>query len=434
MLKQLKHNNFTQHTLWSFGGQIAFLLSNFFLFLLLINKMDQSTFGNWALYVTIVSLADAFRQGMVHNGLTRLIIQSGETNTTASTGAFLNYMIILILSVLALLLVAIHNFSEAMSTILPHFWKSLLVLGTLQFIGTLSQAQHQFKTYCLVNVIYLISFISSLYVFNTLVSSISLVQVVNIQLMALIPSLVYFVITTRIAWTLPKLKIMKSLVSFGRYAASTNLASILFHKADVLMIAFLLDPSAVALFHFATKIMNYAELPMHALSQVIYPRLSASYRTKDSAKLKHEYAMSIIRLLVFVTPICWVLMSFPNQIISLLSSSGYESASSLILILALAMMFKPFGRVFGLTLDAIGKPDVNFRILCQSLMINICMNLILIPQFGILGAAIATSFSIITTVVIGQMIISRYTDIKPTRDIGHTLKNQIESLKISAWN
>ena len=77
----------------------------------------------------------------------------------------------------------------------------------------------------------------------------------------------------------------------------------------------------------------------------------------------------------------------------------------------LACLVKPLGRVFGLTLDAIGQPQVNFQMLMISLVINVSMNLILIPVYGVMGAAIATSSSILITVSIGQLHLRKILDI-----------------------
>jgi len=182
----------------------------------------------------------------------------------------------------------------------------------------------------------------------------------------------------------------------------------------------------VALYHFATKIMNYAELPLHALSQVIYPRITASFRTADMQKLKTEYALSVIRLMVFVVPITIVLMILSKQVVYLLADEAYINAAPLIIILSLGMIFKPFGRVFGLTLDAMGKPGINFYMLLASFAINITMNLVLIPKFGVAGAAAATSLSIFITIMVGQVTIAKHTPIRPPKDILHAIKLQFQ--------
>lgn len=434
MSKNLKGSNYLKHSVLSFGGQLAFLMANFLLFIILVNKISQDQFGVWALYITIISIGDSIRQGMVQNGLARLIIQFPNDRKLPATGFFLNYALIAILTGLILIVFNSFSFESSISQLLPHAWKSFIVLGTIQFISTLCQAKQEFKTYCITNTLYFLSFISTLIYLNLNSEATSLVQVINAQVLSLIIPIIYFISTRKISFITPSRQHLKSLLDFGRYSAGTNLLSILFHKADILMIAYFLDPISVALFHFASKIMNYAELPLHALSQVIYPRLSASHQHKDSNQLNREYGLSIIRLLVLVIPIAIVVVMFNNQIINILSSGEYSNSSQLIVILGIGIIFKPWGRVFGLTLDAIGKPKVNFRMLLISLFINASMNLLLIPVYGLQGAALATTSSILITTIIGQLRIESYAAINPIHDVLAAAKNSISHIKSLSWN
>jgi len=422
------------HTAWAMGGQLSFLLANFLLFILLVNEFSKETFGIWALYITVISIIDSIRQGLVQNGLTRLIINEPKNRSIKSAGTLINYTVILLSSLLLLILPQLLSGNIELNFLLKHAWKTLLVLGTIQLIATFCQAKSDFKTYFKVNALYLIGFAGLLFYMRSQSGNLSLIELVNYQVYALIVPVIYYLIVSKPKWQFPLISDLKRLFSFGKYVSGTNLLSMIFHKADILMIAYFLDPTAVALFHFASKIMNYAELPLQALSQVIYPRISASHQSNTAGDLNKEYGISVLRLLVFVIPICIILIMFNKEIISLLSSGDYTESSQLIIILSIGMMLKPVGRVLGLTLDAIGKPDVNFRMLLISVALNLCMNLILIPQFGLSGAAIATTLSIIITILIGQLSLIRHTAIKPIRDITNSIKQNFNSLKLMSWN
>lgn len=125
---------------------------------------------------------------------------------------------------------------------------------------------------------------------------------------------------------------------------------------------------------------------------------------------------------------------FNGTIIKLIGSASYTSASTVIITLCIASFFKPWGRVFGLTLDAVGKPKINFYMLAFSLVVNIVMNWILIPIYGVFGAALATSSSVIITIIIGQLNIRRTLAINPMQEVIGSLKS-IYQLKLEKkWN
>ncbi len=406
---------------WSIYGQTAFLMANFSLFLVLIKTLDSSSFGIWALYVTIISITDSLRQGLLQNGLTRALVRKEKDESSLiASGLTINYAyIILTGGIMAIVATFSPQSGLSLSTLLPHAYKTLLGLGTLQFLNILYCSRGRFKGYFISNLLYLMSFGIGLLVIQAF-GQLDFVSLINLQCMAVLPSVVFYVIRHRLVWKLPVAAQIVELLSFGKYIAGTNLLSMLFHKADVLMLAFFTDPVAVALFHFATKIVGYAELPLNALSQVIYPRLAASYHENGATQLKHTYINSVVRLLLIATPIITGVILFRHQIISVLSTDTYTSAAPLIVLLCITGLFKPFGRVFGLTLDAIGKPRINFQMLCISLLVNLLMNLILIPSYGVMGAALATCSSIIITVIWGQIRIKKYVDLDH-RDIYHEI-------------
>ena len=102
------------------------------------------------------------------------------------------------------------------------------------------------------------------------------------------------------------------------------------------------------------------------------------------------------------------IMLFNKQIINTLSTESYSSTPLVIIILLAGSLVKPVGRVFGLLLDAMGRPKVNFQMLSFSLAVNLIMNLALIPSYGAIGAAIATSSSIVLTIIAGQLLLRRW--------------------------
>ncbi|MCE7995415.1 MAG: oligosaccharide flippase family protein [Roseivirga sp.] len=394
---------------WSLYGQAAFLLANFTLFLVLIKSVDSALFGIWALYVTIISIADSLRQGLLQHGLTRSIIREPQSaKSLIASGLLINYGYILLMGTILWLISGLQSDSStSLYTLLAHAVKSLIGLGTLQFINILYFSRERFKAYFISNLFYLLTFGTGLIIIG-IFDTLSFIAVINLQCLAIVPSVLHYLITNQIKWVAPSRSKVQELLSFGKYIAGTNLLSMLFHKADVLMLAIYTDPVAVALFHFATKIVGYAEVPLNALSQVIYPRLAASNHEHGATRLKQVYLSSIFNLLLMAIPITALVIMFRSEIISLLSTDTYASSAPLIVILCLAGLFKPFGRVFGLTLDAIGKPKINFQMLCLSLLVNIGMNLLLIPSYGVLGAAIATCSSIVITVIWGQVRIKKH--------------------------
>lgn len=430
MKNSLKGN--INNTFYSFAGQISFLLSNFVLFLYLAKNYDKVVFGHWALFITTVSILDGLRQGFVQNGLARLIIQKPNNPEIKSTGLLLNYSIVLLTSTFLFIL---SLFTKAeISELYMHGYKVLLVLATIQYLNSVQQAQQQFKRYFLLNLTYLSSFLTAFGIQTLVFGRPELTTIINLMLLSTFPVVLSVMVKKEFQFVRPQKSTVEELFHFGKYSSGTNLLSLLFQRTDLLMISYFLDPTAVAIFHFANKIINYAELPLQALSQVIYPRIAASHLQKNSIELNKTYGNSILWLLVFITPMTIVVIMFNETIINIIGSESYSSASSVIITLCVASFFKPWGRVFGLTLDAVGKPKINFYMLAFSLVVNVLMNWILIPLYGVNGAALATSSSVIITIIIGQLNIRRILAINPVREVIGSLKTVYELKLEKKWN
>lgn len=430
-MKSLMKRDFG-NTFYSFAGQISFLLSNFVLFLYLAKQYDQTVFGHWALFITTVSILDGLRQGFVQNGLARLIIKTPNNSEIRATGLLLNYSIVIVTTIILQLLALFTN--PEIAALYAQGYKVLLVLATIQYLNSINQAQQRFKKYFITNLVYLITFLLVLGFQILVLGKPELSTIINLMLISIIPVVLMYLLKTEVRRIMPRSATVKELIHFGKYSSGTNLLSLLFQRADLLMISYFLDPTAVAIFHFANKIINYAELPLQALSQVIYPRIAASHLQKDGTELNKTYGNSIVWLLAFIIPMTMTVIIFNKTLINLIGSESYIPASSVIITLCMASFFKPWGRVFGLTLDAVGKPDVNFYMLAFSLLVNVLMNWMLIPAFGVNGAALATSSSVIITIIIGQLNIRRILSINPMKEVISSFKS-IDYLNIpKRWN
>ena len=74
-----------------------------------------------------------------------------------------------------------------------------------------------------------------------------------------------------------------------------------------------------------------------------------------------------------------------------------------------------------MTLNAINKPKLAFYVTAISATLNVILNLILIPLFGIVGAAIATLFTMGLNAALAYIVLKKYVPVrlerKPTQHI-----------------
>jgi O-antigen/teichoic acid export membrane protein len=198
---------------------------------------------------------------------------------------------------------------------------------------------------------------------------------------------------------------LSALYRFGRYVAGTNFFSLLFQRLDTLLIGVFLTPAALAVYNVATRLNGLLDLPLNGMSLAQFPLIAKAHA--DGRPVLGAFNHTVRQLVLVQLPLSLLLVLAAPWAVVLLAGENYASAAPLLQILAIAGLAKPWGRAFGMTLDAAGRADLNFKMLLFSMVVNLVLNLSLMPLFGVTGAALATGLGIVLTVLAGQVLLTR---------------------------
>jgi O-antigen/teichoic acid export membrane protein len=405
----MKVSQYISQSTLSISSQATLLVSNFIVFLLLVKTSPIEQFSSWAMFVTIVSIVDTIRQGFLHHAFIRSYLNPNcDQQATVRNFAWVNYGFVTFFSII---ISVFSNHIEAffelpgLRDLLINYVFMAFGLASLQFLNTWFVAQKAFFNQLVFSVLFTVTLLSYLFVL-WMTSSLTPLNYIYGQFGIGLVIFFYIAIRSNVLKSTPSYKWFREVLAYGQYTSGTSLLSLIFHKSDILLIGYFLDPFSVSIFHFASKIVNYCEIPLNGFSQVLFPKFS----TCSKQNLWKLYLLSGFGITLFMTPIVTITFLNADYIILILGNNEYMAATDVLYYLLMASLIKPWGRVFGITLDAIGKPHINFQMLLMSVIINISLNLILIPLYGIEGAAIATLSSICITIAIGQIRLSQYID------------------------
>ncbi|KUJ98625.1 MAG: Polysaccharide biosynthesis related protein [Thermococcales archaeon 44_46] len=104
---------------------------------------------------------------------------------------------------------------------------------------------------------------------------------------------------------------------------------------------------------------------------------------------------------------------FPEATINFFFGAKYVSASKALQILALGFMFHTLLGLNGMSLIVIGEPRLNLIGDSFAALLNVVLNIRLIPAFGLEGAAIATASSYFVANVFRSFWLYKKTGIHP---------------------
>jgi O-antigen/teichoic acid export membrane protein len=182
----------------------------------------------------------------------------------------------------------------------------------------------------------------------------------------------------------------------------TFIITTVYFKVDVPILQRFRPYSEVGYYTFAYKPFESLLFIPFALRSVIFPVLSVYHRRSPERVL--PLAEKFFKALVILGwPITVGVFLLAPQFNSLLHL--YAGSEPALQILALAIVFMFADNTFAATLNAIDKQNVFAFVAMVGLVINVGVNLVVIPRYGYLGASWAVVVTEAALVVVGWLVL-----------------------------
>ena len=110
-------------------------------------------------------------------------------------------------------------------------------------------------------------------------------------------------------------------------------------------------------------------------------------------------------------PIVIFVVWFSDEIILLVAGKSFAQAGYFLKFTMFYGLLIPFNRQFSITLDALGKPKLNFLIVLFTLLLCVILNISFISQLGIIGAIYGMLLTYSTVFVFAQVYLYKNFDI-----------------------
>lgn len=201
------------------------------------------------------------------------------------------------------------------------------------------------------------------------------------------------------AFSLAKIKEnikMKPLLVFAVFSVLSSAGAVLTNQVDVIMITGMLDTYRTGLYAFSLFMANAIAVPYGLIGSISTPLISKYWTDNDLPSLNKLYKQSSSTLMVISIGMFICLWVSVDDVFALMPKGDeYKLAKYTILMLCTA---KIIDMALGLNTQLISMSK-NYKyllwFLSVAVLVNIGLNLWLIPIYGIEGSAVATIFSII---------------------------------------
>jgi len=171
------------------------------------------------------------------------------------------------------------------------------------------------------------------------------------------------------------------------FALSTIFTRVYSYLDSVLLKNFL-DDKAVAWYSVAYKIPFALQFLPIAFAAAIFPAMSALFG-KDDEKLKSILNYALFYLAMMSLPMLAGIWVLSGDLINTFYGVAYEPAIAILRILVLGLFFIFINFPLGTAISSIGLQRYNTLFIFITMIINVVVNLVLIPILGPSGAAIA---------------------------------------------
>lgn len=164
---------------------------------------------------------------------------------------------------------------------------------------------------------------------------------------------------------------------------------------DTLMLGYFKMPDVVGLYNAALPLANLLPIILASMNFLYLPIASQLFAKNQIEEIKRTYAVLTKWIFSATLPIFLILFLFPEAVLNILFGSRYIGAAIALQILSLGFFTHSILGPNGNTLIVIGKTRFLMWSVLITAIVNIILNVALIPPLGIIGAAIATTSALV---------------------------------------
>lgn len=396
----LQHSGFMKYfknTSWLFGEKILRMVVGLFVGIWVARYLGPEQFGLFSYAGSFVGLFTAIATLGLDGIVVRELVKD-ETRRDELVGTAFWMKLVGAVAVLAILAIAIQFTSnDRYTNILVFIIASATIFQAFNVIDFYFQSKVLSRYVVFANVISL--FLSSIVKIVLILYEAPLIAfawTVLFDSFVLAMGFIYFYIKTNSTLKIKNLKFNKlTAVNLLRDSWPLILSGIvisIYMKIDQVMIKEMLDAEAVGQYAAAVRLSEaWYFIPMVIASSLFPAIINAKAQSEELyyARLQKLYDLMVWMAIAIALPLTFL----SDWVINLLYGEQYSQAGNVLMIHIWAGVFVFLGVASGKWFMAENLQMLSFWRTFNGMVINVILNFVLIPKYGIQGAAVATLLS-----------------------------------------
>lgn len=383
-----------KNSIWLLAGNVALRLIAALVVVLMVRALGDERFGQYSFAVAFVG----FFTLIASFGFTTLLIRD-IAKDKEQTSKYLNNVLSLKLVfafVAFALLLMVSLFIDKPSLvklIIYIFGIDLIISGFTEIMRSVFQAYELMEFDAITRIAEKI--IWAALILLVIYNRLSLVNVALATLSATTIGLIvcYVLLKKRVEIGFEfNLPFWKKLIIDALPFAMTGLFAMIFFRIDIIMLSFITNDFVVGWYGAAYKIIDILATIPNIFLTALYPVFSRFHK-EDQTHLSQGFALTVRYMILAAVPIVIGIFLLSDKIVFVFFGSGFANSSLALQILIFASLLSFINTPMFVMLNAIGLQKVTTINTASSATANVLLNLILIPSFGLQGAALATVVS-----------------------------------------
>lgn len=189
----------------------------------------------------------------------------------------------------------------------------------------------------------------------------------------------------------PNMTVVKKILFEAVPTGALLLVFAVYNRLDIFLLQLLKGSESVGIYGLAYKIHDNLVLGAAYLMAALFPPLSKLVSEGDlSEKLPLVYRKTFDVLLLGGLLVVGGVLVLAPAIIFIIGGSEFSASALALRILVFATFLSYFNHLTGYTLIALGKQKISLVVALMALVWNLVLNILLIPRYSFVGAAVVT--------------------------------------------
>ncbi|WP_336339253.1 oligosaccharide flippase family protein [Haloarcula brevis] len=215
----------------------------------------------------------------------------------------------------------------------------------------------------------------------------------------------------------PTITHARSIFDYGRYSVISSVGSRFYSSMDVAILSVFVavdiavTRGEIGAYENAWRLSLIVVLFSQSIATTLFPQFSRWNAENATNRIEALIPKALLPSLLIVIPAFVGTVILAKDLLSILFGPEFTVAWIALIILTGEKIFQSIHAILGQALQAVNRPDLSAYATIVAILINFILNIVLIWEFGIVGAALATSISFAVNTGIQAYYLSTIIDI-----------------------